>query len=46
MDKGEEIDRVGPAVRRTLGAGSLGFLVYEADEAVQHVRVVDVLWHG
>jgi hypothetical protein len=46
MDKGEQIDRDASVVRRILGVGSLGFLMYEVDEAAQHVRVVDVLWHG
>jgi hypothetical protein len=44
MDKGEEIDRDGTVVRRILGVGSIGFLIYEADVVTEHVRVVDVLW--
>jgi len=44
MDKGEEIDRDGSAVRRIFGVGSIGFLIYEVDVVAEHVRVVDVLW--
>jgi hypothetical protein len=44
MDKGEEIDRDGSVVRRILGVGSIGFLVYEVDVVAEHVRVADVLW--
>jgi hypothetical protein len=44
MGKGEEVDRDGSVVRRILGIGSIGFLMYDVDVVAEHVRVVDVLW--